>query len=73
MEFSNPFDAPQARFFILENALRQFSLWPEHCALPDGWQVACAPASNEECHRWLFEHWRQLQPATFAQDGVSGE
>lgn len=73
MEFSNPFDAPQGRFFILENEARQFSLWPEHCALPDGWVVVCEPASNEECQRWLLDNWAQLQPATFAKEGVSGE
>lgn len=73
MEFSNPFDAPQGRFFILENAAAQFSLWPEHCALPAGWQVVCEPASNEECHRWLLDNWTQLQPSTFASVGVSGE
>ena len=32
MEFSNPFDSVQSRFFILENCQQQFSLWPEHCA-----------------------------------------
>jgi len=73
MEFNNPFDSLQSRFFILENALRQFSLWPEHCALPDGWQVVCEPASNDECQRWLLQNWTQLQPSTFAQVGVSGE
>ncbi|EEJ3719702.1 MbtH family NRPS accessory protein, partial [Salmonella enterica subsp. enterica serovar Braenderup] len=28
MEFSNPFDNPQGQFYILQNAQRQFSLWP---------------------------------------------
>ncbi|HEY3590527.1 MAG TPA: MbtH family NRPS accessory protein [Buttiauxella sp.] len=73
MEFSNPFDSPLSRFFILENALKQFSLWPEHCAVPDGWRVVCEPASSEECHRWLLDNWTQLQPTTFAKPGVSCE
>ncbi|TNV20708.1 MbtH family NRPS accessory protein [Buttiauxella sp. B2] len=73
MEFSNPFDSPQSRFFILENTLKQFSLWPEHCAIPDGWLVVCEAASNEECNRWLLDNWTQLQPTTFAKPGVSGE
>lgn len=34
MEFSNPFDNPQGQFYILQNAQRQFSLWPAACALP---------------------------------------
>lgn len=32
MEFSNPFDNPQGQFYILQNAQRQFSLWPAACA-----------------------------------------
>lgn len=73
MEFSNPFDSPQGRFFILENAARQFSLWPEHCVLPAGWTVICQPASSEECHRWLLDNWTELQPVSFAKQEVSGE
>ncbi|RPH29710.1 MbtH family protein [Buttiauxella warmboldiae] len=73
MEFSNPFDAPQSRFFILENAHRQYSLWPEHCAVPDGWQVVRQPAPNEECNRWLLANWGGLQPASFVKQGASGE
>lgn len=34
MEFSNPFDNPQGRFWLLENHEKQISLWPEPCALP---------------------------------------
>ncbi|MCA1921735.1 MbtH family protein [Buttiauxella noackiae] len=73
MEFSNPFDSLQGNFFILKNAQQQFSLWPEHCALPDGWQVVCEPASNDECNRWLLANWGSLQPASFAKEEVSGE
>jgi uncharacterized protein YbdZ (MbtH family) len=69
MEYSNPFDAPQGRFFILENDRRQFSLWPEHCELPAGWVAVCEPALAEVCHAWLQENWTNLQPASFAGDG----
>ena len=73
MEFSNPFDSLQGHFFILKNAQQQFSLWPEHCALPDGWQVVCEPALNDECNRWLLANWSDLQPASFAKEEVIGE
>ncbi|MEL4016622.1 MbtH family protein [Dryocola clanedunensis] len=69
MEYSNPFDAPQGRFFILQNAARQYSLWPETCALPAGWQMVCEAAGQEECSRWLKENWRDLQPVSFADAG----
>ncbi len=69
MEYSNPFDAPQGRFYILENAQRQFSLWPEQCELPAGWQVVCDPALPEVCQAWLQASWTTLQPTSFAHDG----
>ncbi|EGT4254477.1 MbtH family protein [Citrobacter amalonaticus] len=66
MEFSNPFDNPQGQFYILRNSQQQFSLWPQHCALPAGWQVACEPQSQEACQQWLERHWTTLIPGHFA-------
>lgn len=66
MEFANPFDDPQGRFYLLENDARQYSLWAEHCALPQGWRVVCEPQSQEACQAWLAEQWQNLQPALFA-------
>ncbi|MGY6030509.1 MbtH family protein [Phytobacter sp. AG2a] len=67
MEFSNPFDNPEGHFYILQNAQQQYSLWPEPCALPEGWQVVCAPASQDACTAWLAQHWQTLTPAHHAQ------
>lgn len=65
MEFVNPFDNPQGRFYLLENGARQFSLWPEHCQLPPGWRVVCEPQSQEACQALLAAQWQTLQPAHF--------
>lgn len=46
MAFSNPFDDPQGVFYILRNAQEQFSLWPQQCALPAGWDIVCQPQSQ---------------------------
>jgi uncharacterized protein YbdZ (MbtH family) len=50
MQFSNPFDNPQGQFYILRNEQQQYSLWPHHCALPQGWVVECPPQSLEACN-----------------------
>lgn len=71
MEYTNPFDAPQGRFFILENAQRQFSLWPEHCELPPGWRVVSGPALPDLCNAWLKDNWATLQPISFIRQGGS--
>ncbi|WP_437888393.1 MbtH family protein [Phytobacter sp. V91] len=67
MEFSNPFDNTEGQFYILQNGQQQFSMWPEQCALPEGWQVVCAPASLQQCTDWLTQHWQTLTPAHHAQ------
>lgn len=63
MQFSNPFDNPQGQFYILCNDQLQFSLWPQHCALPQGWSVACPPQPLEACNAWLAANWSTLTPA----------
>ncbi|MGP3593865.1 MbtH family protein [Vagococcus sp. WN89Y] len=67
MEYTNPFDNPQGRFYILQNAQQQYSLWPEQCALPAGWQVMCEPQPTAQCNAWLEAHWHALTPSNYAQ------
>lgn len=54
-------------FYILRNAQGQFSLWPQQCLLPAGWDVVCQPQSQASCQQWLEAHWRTLTPANFTQ------
>lgn len=65
MEFSNPFDNPQGQFYILQNPQRQFSLWPQQCSLPAGWQIVCEPQSQEACQQWLETNWTTLTTANY--------
>ncbi len=65
MEYSNPFDHPEGLFMILKNRREQYSLWPAHCALPQGWQVMSGPESQQACQQWLDANWRSLTPAEF--------
>ncbi|WP_342321677.1 MbtH family NRPS accessory protein [Kosakonia sp. BYX6] len=67
MEFTNPFDNPQGRFYILQNMQQQFSLWPAQCALPAGWNVLCEPQLQVDCNAWLAAHWQTLTPAHYAK------
>jgi len=67
MQFSNPFDNSEGQFYILQNEQQQFSLWPQHCALPQGWTVICTPQSPQACNDWLTDHWTTLAPAHYAR------
>lgn len=69
MQVSNPFDDGQGQFYLLQNAQRQFSLWPAHCALPAGWHVISEPQSLDACNAWLKTHWSTLLPSHFASQG----
>lgn len=64
MQFSNPFDNLQGQFYILRNEQQQYSLWPHHCALPQGWSVECPPQSLEACNARLAANWSTLTPPT---------
>ena len=39
---SNPFEDPDANYFVLINDEGQHSLWPEFIEVPAGWRVAPA-------------------------------
>lgn len=65
MAFSNPFDDPLGAFYILRNTQGQFSLWPQHCALPAGWQMVCEPQPQDACQQWLATNWHTLTPTHF--------
>ncbi|EKY3222349.1 MbtH family NRPS accessory protein [Cronobacter dublinensis] len=67
MEFSNPFDNPQGRFWLLENDQQQVSLWPQACALPPGWRVVAPPQSAHACEELLAPYGAALQPGYFAR------
>lgn len=67
MEFSNPFDDPEGQFYILQNAQRRYSLWPQQCTLPQGWHVVAEPQPQAECHAWLAGRWQNLTPAHHAR------
>lgn len=66
MAFSNPFDDVQGQFYILQNSQQQYSLWPQQCALPEGWRVICEPQPQESCNAWLSANWQTLTPDRFA-------
>lgn len=67
MELNNPFDDPQGQFYLLRNAQQQYSLWPQQCALPIGWDVISDAQSLAACQQWLISHWQILTPHHYQQ------
>ncbi|WP_053760258.1 MbtH family protein [Streptomyces sp. AS58] len=61
---TNPFDDHSARFHVLANSEKQFSLWPTAIPTPDGWSVALHDRTHAECTAYVETHWTDLRPAS---------
>jgi len=61
---ANPFDDESARFVVLVNAERQYSLWPAASAVPGGWETARPEGSHAECLEFIEATWVDMRPAS---------
>ncbi|MET9535536.1 MULTISPECIES: MbtH family protein [unclassified Streptomyces] len=60
----NPFDDGSARFVVLVNEERQYSLWPAASEVPGGWTAARAEGSRQECLDFIETNWSDMRPAS---------
>ena len=58
----NPFDDPDASYFVLINDEGQHSLWPIFAAVPEGWQVIFGEAGRQDCLGFIEESWQDMRP-----------
>ncbi|MBC3840041.1 MbtH family NRPS accessory protein [Streptacidiphilus sp. 4-A2] len=61
---ANPFDDDSARFIVLINEERQYSLWPVTIEVPGGWEVARSEGSRQECLDFVEATWVDMRPAS---------
>ncbi|MGW4546916.1 MbtH family protein [Streptomyces violaceorubidus] len=59
---SNPFEDPEATYFVLVNDEGQHSLWPSFAEVPAGWTVALAETDRQACLDYINEHWTDMRP-----------
>ncbi len=64
---SNPFDDNDARFRVLTNDERQYSLWPDFLDVPPGWRTVHGPAAKADCLAFVEEHWDDMRPASMIE------
>lgn len=60
----NPFEAPDSAYLALVNARGQWSLWPAHLTVPDGWDVSHGPDARASCLSRIESVWTDLRPMT---------
>ncbi|MDO3110503.1 MbtH family protein [Mycobacteroides abscessus] len=74
---TNPFDDENSKFYALVNSERQYSLWPNIRAIPEGWQIAHgAPegTSRKNCIEFIEANWTDMRPKSLqALDGGGKE
>jgi MbtH protein len=79
---TNPFEDPDAKYFVLINNEGQHSLWPVFAGVPDGWTVIFGEDGHQECLDFIEKNWTDMRPnslirqmaadATLGPGGASG-
>jgi MbtH protein len=59
---TNPFEDPDANYFVLINDEGQHSLWPAFADVPDGWQVIFGEGGRQECLDFIEKSWTDMRP-----------
>lgn len=60
----NPFEAPEAMYFVLVNDEGQHSLWPVFAEVPEGWRVVHGPGGRAACLAQVNERWTDQRPSS---------
>ena len=55
-------DDPHARFVVVVNHDEQYSIWPDHRDLPDGWRDAGFRGVREDCLAHVEQVWTDMRP-----------
>lgn len=59
---TNPFEDPDANYFVLVNDEGQHSLWPIFADVPDGWKVIFGEEGRAECLEFIEKNWTDMRP-----------
>jgi MbtH protein len=59
---TNPFEDPDASYYVLINDEGQHSLWPVFADVPEGWEVIFGESGRQECLDFIEENWRDMRP-----------
>jgi MbtH protein len=59
---TNPFEDPDAKYFVLINDEGQHSLWPVFADVPDGWEIIFGEDGRQECLDFIEKNWTDMRP-----------
>jgi MbtH protein len=49
-------------YTVVINHEEQYSIWPKHKAIPQGWKAAGKEGLKPECLRYVDEVWTDMRP-----------
>jgi len=52
----------EPRYVVVRNGEDQYSIWPEHRPLPDGWSDAGFSGTEDACLSHVDTVWTELRP-----------
>jgi MbtH protein len=52
----------EARWTVVCNVEEQFSVWPDHLPVPDGWRPVGDPRSRDACLDDIEARWTDMRP-----------
>jgi MbtH protein len=58
----NPFEEKEGTYLVLKNHEGQYSLWPNHIAVPRGWTTAHSQDNRQACLDYINQHWTDMRP-----------
>jgi MbtH protein len=59
---TNPFEDPDAKYFVLINDEGQHSLWPIFADVPEGWEIIFGEDGRQECLAFIEKNWTDMRP-----------
>lgn len=72
---TNPFEDDDARYLVLRNDERQYSLWPARLPVPEGWEQEYGEDSRQSCLDHIERVWTDMRPRSLAEamDGTAAQ
>jgi uncharacterized protein YbdZ (MbtH family) len=62
MTWNDPEGEDTTVYKIVTNHEEQYSIWPDHKEIPQGWKHAGKTGLKPECRAWIKEVWTDMQP-----------
>ncbi len=59
---SNPEENDDQKYVVVINHEEQYSLWPDHSPVPDGWRAVFGPEDKATCLEYVKENWTDMRP-----------